>query len=375
MFCVKQCRGTCIVFLCTRGVSQTLDEIVFSLLPGLLGQGYHVYNYYNSVGLAKQLYDQKVHCTGTLRLARGAPPSLKDLQRNRIPRNSYHHRRKDNTLIMCWYDNRLVSLITTFHGVDTEVYQHKKRVHRQGHTELQMVTLDRPVAIWEYTKYMQGVDRLDEFMKYYSFLWKTKRWTKKILFYFLQIALQNAYALYQKYTTNRTELTHFKFHMAAIGSLIHFDPAEWPVTGSLIPHAPNLPQPQAAMPPAPGTPRSSPDSDSPPPRTPHQSPPQPTPGPSRKKKPRLVDPPQRLQSFKKHVLTAIKGPGNKPQKQCRVCYMISKRKDTTKECIICKIPLCTKDPCFDVYHKKMKYWTTPTLVQRRESRGRGRQQE
>ena len=37
------------------------------------------------------------------------------------------------------------------------------------------------MAIREYTKYMQGVDRLDQFMKYYSFLQKTKRWTKKDL--------------------------------------------------------------------------------------------------------------------------------------------------------------------------------------------------
>ena len=30
-------------------------------------------NYYNSVNLARDLYDDKVHCTGTLRLPRGAP--------------------------------------------------------------------------------------------------------------------------------------------------------------------------------------------------------------------------------------------------------------------------------------------------------------
>ena len=59
-----------------RGVSQTLKEIVYDLLSGLFGQGYHVYmgNYYNSVNLACDLYDDKVHCTGTLRLPRGAPP-------------------------------------------------------------------------------------------------------------------------------------------------------------------------------------------------------------------------------------------------------------------------------------------------------------
>ena len=144
---------------------------------------------------------------------------------------------------------------------------------------------------------MQGVDRLDQLMKYYSFLRKTRRWTKKIIFYFLQIGLQNAYALYRKYTTDRPELTHLKFHTKAIEALVYFDPEEWPVVGPLIPHAPNLPGAAAAgaaaaaaaaaagaaagaaaaaavPPPVPGTPRSSSpdDPDSPPPRTPPGSP-------------------------------------------------------------------------------------------------------
>ena len=36
-----------------RGISQTLKEIVYNLLSGLFGQGYHMYmdNYYNSVAL------------------------------------------------------------------------------------------------------------------------------------------------------------------------------------------------------------------------------------------------------------------------------------------------------------------------------------
>ena len=152
-----------------RGVSQSLHDVVFGLLGGLMGKGYHVYmdNFYNSVTLAKELYAERVHCTGTLRLQRGAPPTLRALQGKRIPRNSYHHMRNENTIVMCWYDTRLVSLITTFHGTDTAPYVHKKKVRKHGRTEIQTVNLDRPIAIREYTKYMQGVDRLDQFMKYY----------------------------------------------------------------------------------------------------------------------------------------------------------------------------------------------------------------
>ena len=65
-----------------RGVSQTLKEIVYTLLSGLFGQGYNVYmdNYYNSVNFARDLYADKVHCTGALRLPKGAPLSSRAWQ-------------------------------------------------------------------------------------------------------------------------------------------------------------------------------------------------------------------------------------------------------------------------------------------------------
>ena len=94
-----------------RGKHQSLHEIVFSLLNGLLGKGYHVYmdNYYNSVSLAGELYDAKTHCMGTLRLGRkGAPPSLKKLKKKgggkKMERNFYAHRKKGETIVMSWYD-------------------------------------------------------------------------------------------------------------------------------------------------------------------------------------------------------------------------------------------------------------------------------
>ena len=107
-----------------RDVSQKLHDTVFSILGGLMEQGYHVYkdNFYNSVKLAKELYDEKVHCTGILRLTRGAPPALKALSGKKQDWDFYKHLRKDNTIFMCWYDTRLVSLITTFHGVETRSY-------------------------------------------------------------------------------------------------------------------------------------------------------------------------------------------------------------------------------------------------------------
>ena len=64
----------CIIY---RGVTSALRDIVLNLLGHHLGQGYHVFmdNYYSSVSLAEELYENKTH-SGTLRLPQGAPKYL-----------------------------------------------------------------------------------------------------------------------------------------------------------------------------------------------------------------------------------------------------------------------------------------------------------
>ena len=191
-----------------RGVSRTLKEIAFGLLDGLLMKGHHVCmdNHYNSVSLAEDLYEHGMHCTGTLRLPRGTPLELKRLAGKKLSRDSFQYRRKGNTFILCWYDTRLVSLITNAYSMDRSEYVHHKRVRKQRKLQVETVHLQRPVAIKEYTKYMQGVDRFDQLVKYYSFLRKTMKWTKKMVLYLLQLALQNSYALYLKYSTDTQKI-------------------------------------------------------------------------------------------------------------------------------------------------------------------------
>ena len=92
---------------------------------------------------------------------------------------------------------------------------------------------------------------------------------------------------------------------------------------------------------------------------------------SKKLRPRLVDPPSRLQFYKKHVpvtITIAVGTSKFPQKRCRVCYINGIRRDTTKQCALCNIPLCVKGPCFEDYHKKAKYWQSPPDVRGRRGR-------
>ena len=92
----------CIIY---RGVNSTLHGIVFNLLGRHLGQGYHVFmdNFYNSVKLAEELYENQMQVSGTLRLSRGAPMALQNIARSKsLCRGELLFFRKWNTFVLCW---------------------------------------------------------------------------------------------------------------------------------------------------------------------------------------------------------------------------------------------------------------------------------
>ena len=72
---------------------------------------------------------------------------------------------------------------------------------------------------------MQGVDLFDQKMGYYNICRRTIKWSKKLLFYILQLGIQNAHILYKKYSEDK-KLTLLQFHMEVIKAFINFNPVD-----------------------------------------------------------------------------------------------------------------------------------------------------
>ena len=236
---------------------------------------------------------------------------------------------------------------------------------------------------------MGGVDLFDQLVNYYSFAKRSNRWTKKTVFYLLQLGLLNAYILYVQFGGNRPgrnrKYTLREFHQVIADALLYFDENEWPDDGTRIPHATSLPPeerqdrlptpspvPSPASPvtvlspsPVPSSVADDPDED--PLALPAVDEPAPAAPRPRERDP-LAGPPDtarthtdsgdRLNTSLNHEEELIPcPPGHRLQKRCRVCYSLGKRSDTRYRCKHCKVPLCVnKRACFNRYHTEARYW-------------------
>jgi hypothetical protein len=55
----------------------------------------------------------------------------------------------------------------------------------------------KPVCSSDYNTFMNGVDRADQYLSYYSLLRKTVKWTKRVALYLVNCALYNSFRIHK----------------------------------------------------------------------------------------------------------------------------------------------------------------------------------
>ena len=69
--------------------------------------------------------------------------------------------------------------------------------------------VEKPEAVYYYCGQMGGVDLSDQLLNYYSFLWKSTKWSRKLLIHQLNLLILNAYILNKNYGCEK--LTHDEY--------------------------------------------------------------------------------------------------------------------------------------------------------------------
>ena len=156
-------------------------RVVMDLIQPYLAKGHRLYvdNFYSSPHLFKELYDQNTLACGTVRQERkGMPNELKTKNTRAYKKGDSSFMKHGSLTVMRWKDKRDVFALSTFHGNSVEDDMPKK-----------------PELITSYNQFMNGVDKNDQLLTYYSINVKSMKWWKKVFWRLLELSIVNMYQI------------------------------------------------------------------------------------------------------------------------------------------------------------------------------------
>ena len=189
----------------TRTVVGLLDSVQ------LLGKGHIVYldNFYNSYQLNLELYVRDTYVAGTLRVNRKG--NSKAVVTAKLKKGEAVYRRNGPVLCLRWCEKkRMVTMMSTVHPA---VYVEVKKKYSDE-------KIMKPLAVYDYTQRMAGVDKHDQFNTYYNPPRRSLKLTTKMSLHLLSMCMTNAYILYITYGPDGPKLDHEEYILSIARSLI-----------------------------------------------------------------------------------------------------------------------------------------------------------
>ena len=182
-----------------RGDKGLSHHVVVQLTEPFQFQGYHLFcdNFYSSPALFQDLLDRGIYATGTLRVDRkDVPKDVKELKEalggRKVPRGTGYYLRDGDLVYVCWRDSRpVLALSVPYPG-----HQSDTKVTRKVGSSSVRQEIFRPLIIEKYNKFMGGVDKSDQFLAYHNVLRKTVRYWKTLFYHLVDIAIVNAFVIY-----------------------------------------------------------------------------------------------------------------------------------------------------------------------------------
>lgn len=200
-------------------------DVVVSLMEPYSLQGYSLYidNFYTSPTLVTYLYKNGIHCTGTLDCTRTGVPSQvhhlkKDLAKKSVPRGKGVYVRDGICAYAVWKDTKCVAVMSSEHPGHSETTVTRNVKQENGQNEKMAVQI--PSIVYNYNRFMNGVDRSDQLINYYNLLRQTKKYWKTLFFHYVDIALVNSYIIYKELNPDQSSrMSHYTFRETIVRQL------------------------------------------------------------------------------------------------------------------------------------------------------------
>ena len=166
------------VLACTRTVYRSLPQparVVMHLMQPYINKGHHVYTdrYYSSIPLAQALLNKGTSFTGTMVKNRVDLPD--------IIRSSSFSLQDDETWVF-----RTGALLSVAWRAATKkkplIMLSSSCTHELVTVRSRRTSQQKPVVVDSYNYSMNGVDRADQFTVYYSFVRRSVKWWRNLVF-------------------------------------------------------------------------------------------------------------------------------------------------------------------------------------------------
>ncbi|KAM7282123.1 piggyBac transposable element-derived protein 3 [Ixodes scapularis] len=216
-------------FVIYQGQNSISDDLkkAFGLCSGVvlhlaqripLGCNYQLYfdNYFTSIPLLRRLKKDGILAAGTVRTNRLAKCPISGTKAMKKSPRGYSEEcvTQDDIVAVSWKDNNCVTIASNFVGIGEQ-----KEVSRWDKEKKQHILVKQPEVIKKYNQSMGGVDKLDFLLSLYRIKIRSRKWTLRVLFHFVDIAICNAWLEYLRDNegiprTKLMDLMHFRLQVA-----------------------------------------------------------------------------------------------------------------------------------------------------------------
>ncbi|GFS93137.1 piggyBac transposable element-derived protein 4 [Trichonephila clavipes] len=218
-------------------------NVVYTMTDCIKGKGHKVFmdNFFSSPELFRDLLKERsINSCGTVRSNRKHFP--KDLAPCKMRQGDVAVKFCNGMTALCWKDKRQVYMLTNMHSPRNElITEERKRFKKKFDggvylCEKEKLTTTKPKVVADYNKHMGYVDLGDRMSSTYSFARRTRKWTKKLFFSLIDIAVLNAFLMFKSCrTSSKFSLKEFRMNLitSLIGKINHKN-AEHSVTKKAV---------------------------------------------------------------------------------------------------------------------------------------------
>lgn len=178
------------------GVTGALVLHLAESIPVDVGHKLFFDNYFTSLPVLRLLLEKRIFAAATIRPNRTERCPLKtEAELKKVGRGATDCMvSRDGTVVVTrWLDNRAVNLASNYLSCEPE-----DTARRWSKAEKRYIDVKRPAVVREYNKSMGGVDKMDFLVALYRTFIRSRKWTLRVMFHFVNMAVANAWLEYRR---------------------------------------------------------------------------------------------------------------------------------------------------------------------------------